>query len=191
MNNKLLVVVDMQNDFIDGALGSDDARAIVPKVVDMIDSWDGRICFTLDTHFSNYLLTLEGRHVTKSHCISGERGHELHPEILAAKRRFIARTDKHETGLYGRCSCMSVCKSGFGSTDLANEMPLIMANPDEIVLIGLCTDVCVISNAILLRSAYPDTRIVVDASCCAGSTPHNHHIACAAMSNCLIEVINE
>lgn len=173
---KVLVVVDMQNDFIDGALGTAEALAIVPNVVGKIKSFEGRVLATRDTHASDYLKTQEGKKLPVEHCIRGTKGWEIRPEI----QELIQETP--------------IDKVTFGSMELGQmlkayheqEQPI-----ESITLIGLCTDICVISNAMLLKAALPEVPIVVDASCCAGVTPQSHKQALEAMKVCQIEIINE
>ena len=169
-----LVVVDMQNDFVDGALGSAEAVAIVPNVVDKIKNFDGEIFVTLDTHFDNYMETAEGKKLPLPHCIKGTAGWELNPEVAKALE------DKKHT---------VVEKLTFGSVDL----PKLIKDTagDEVFsteLIGLCTDICVVSNALLLKAHYPEYNIAVDASCCAGVTPKSHNEALATMGMCQIDI---
>ena len=175
----ILVVVDMQNDFIDGALGTKEAVAIVPKVVEKIKGFKGRILYTRDTHSEKYLDTQEGRNLPVPHCIKGTKGWELHPEIEAEREE------------------MPIVKRTFGSDALG---PLLRAQDQDlkakgetgiesITFVGLCTDICVISNALLLKAVLPGTPIRVRAACCAGVTPESHRNALEAMKMCQIEVI--
>jgi len=175
----ILVVVDMQNDFIDGALGTKEAVAIVPKVVEKIKGFKGRILYTRDTHSENYLDTQEGRNLPVPHCIKGTKGWELHPEIEVEREE------------------MPIDKRTFGSDALG---PLLRAQDQDlkakgetgiesITFVGLCTDICVISNALLLKAVLPGTPIRVRAACCAGVTPESHRNALEAMKMCQIEVI--
>ena len=175
----ILVVVDMQNDFIDGALGTKEAVAIVPKVVEKIKGFKGRILYTRDTHSENYLDTQEGSNLPVPHCIKGTKGWELHPEIEAEREE------------------MPIDKRTFGSDALG---PLLRAQDQDlkakgetgiesITFVGLCTDICVISNALLLKAVLPGTPIRVRAACCAGVTPESHRNALEAMKMCQIEVI--
>ena len=171
---KLLIVVDMQTDFVTGALGTKEAQAIVPMVAEKIKKAkeDGTdVIFTLDTHEENYLDTHEGKQLPVPHCIKNTEGWMLVPQLRP---------------LAG--GCMSVEKPTFGSTRLAHIVG--RAGYDEIELIGLCTDICVISNAMILKASVPETPISVDASCCAGVTPESHANALAAMKMCQI-AINE
>ncbi|MDO5389955.1 MAG: isochorismatase family cysteine hydrolase [Eubacteriales bacterium] len=169
---KLLIVVDMQTDFVTGALGTKEAQAIVPAVVAKIkDAKDAGadVMFTLDTHEDNYLETQEGKHLPVPHCIKNTEGWMLVPEI-----RPLAE------------GCTMVEKPTFGSTRLAHLIG--RAWYDEVELIGLCTDICVISNAMILKASVPETPISVDASCCAGVTPESHVNALSAMKMCQISI---
>lgn len=169
---KLLIVVDMQTDFVTGALGTKEAQAIVPVVAEKIKKAKEEgtdVIFTLDTHEENYLDTQEGKHLPVPHCIKNTEGWMLIPELRP---------------LAG--GCMSVEKPTFGSTRLAHIVG--RAGYDEIELIGLCTDICVISNAMILKASVPETPISVDASCCAGVTPESHANALASMKMCQITI---
>lgn len=169
-----LVVVDMQNDFVDGALGSAEAVAIVPNVVDKIKNFEGEIFVTLDTHFDNYMETAEGKKLPVPHCIKGTTGWELNPEVAKA-----LEGKKHTV----------VEKLTFGSVNLPKLMGETAGGEDfSVELMGLCTDICVVSNALLLKAHYPENNISVDASCCAGVTPKSHDEALATMGMCQIEI---
>ncbi len=170
---KILVVVDMQEDFIDGALGTKEAQAIVQPVIEKMKSYRKEdIYVTRDTHSDNYLQTAEGRKLPVVHCVKGTKGWQLHPEIEA-------QADKAHI----------VDKPSFGSLGL---MELLRKEnekePLEIELAGLCTDICVVSNALLLKAAMPEAAIRVDAACCAGVTPKSHEAALLTMEMCQIEV---
>ena len=176
--SKYLVVIDMQNDFIDGALGTKEAQAILPKVIEKVASFKGPVMFTRDTHEENYPDTQEGKKLPVKHCIRGTKGWELQADLdsFAAKNHSLIFD-----------------KPTFGSTGLAGWVSGIArtAPIDEIELVGLCTDICVISNALLLKAALPDTEIIVDASCCAGVTPESHQNALAAMKMCQVTIVGE
>lgn len=173
--SKMLVVVDMQNDFIDGALGTGEAVAIVPKVVEKIENFKGQIFYTRDTHDENYLETQEGKNLPVKHCIVNTYGWELQEDIKAlAQTRRSMIFDKPTFGSLGLAGCLSGIQK--------------VASIDEIELVGLCTDICVISNALLLKAILPDTKISVDSSCCAGVTPESHENALKAMAMCQIEI---
>lgn len=172
---KLLLVIDMQNDFINGSLGTKEAVAVVPRVMKKILGFDGDVLFTKDTHASDYMSTQEGKQLPVQHCVKGTDGWRFDPLI---EKVFL------ETG--GDV----IEKNTFG----AKQLPQILAEKypeglDSIELCGLCTDICVISNALLLKAYYPETPITVDAACCAGVTPQSHENALTAMKMCQICVV--
>lgn len=172
---KFLIVVDMQNDFVDGALGTKEAEAIVDAVASEINGFDGEIIATYDTHFDNYPDTAEGKKLPVTHCIKDTDGWQLNPEVKAALNK------KGYTELV---------KYTFGSKDLP---ALIEEKADgeefEIELIGLCTDICVVSNALLLKAYFPEVKISVKESCCAGVTPDTHNAAVSTMKCCQIDIV--
>ena len=170
---KLLIVVDMQNDFIDGALGTQEAVKIVPSVVAKVKSFDGEIIFTRDTHFDSYLSTQEGKNLPVEHCIRGTYGWKIHPELEA-----LRTIDAIDNPTFGSSELFELLKR-------ENEREKI----DEITFIGLCTDICVISNAIGTKAFLPEVKIIVDSSCCAGVTPQSHQTALEAMKMCQIEIL--
>ncbi|MDO4793993.1 MAG: isochorismatase family cysteine hydrolase [Filifactor alocis] len=179
---KLLVVIDMQNDFITGVLGNEECRAVVPKVVERMErarreGW--KIICTQDVHGEDYLQTGEGRRLPVEHCIRGSLGAELIDEIKEMKAGW---EDRDEVFL----SESPLEKRAFGSTKLSEVIRKY--DPEEIELIGVCTDICVISNAMILRSDYPDIEVSVDASCCAGVTVQSHNNALSSMEGCQIAV---
>lgn len=168
---KVLVVVDMQKDFIDGNLGTKEAVAIVPNVIEKIKEYESKndlIIYTKDTHFDNYMETSEGKKLPVPHCIKGTPGHDIPGEILRGHDNIIE-------------------KLTFGSKDLIEYLSNISF--DEIELIGLCTDICVISNALLIKAFYHEKKVVVDSSCCAGVTPQSHTEALNTMKMCQIDII--
>ena len=169
---KVLLVIDMQNDFIDGALGTKEAVAIVPAVKKKIEEFDGTVLFTRDTHFENYMETQEGRNLPVPHCIKGTDGWQIRPELDA-----LRTTD-------------AIDKVTFGSSELGPVLQkLDQENPIEsITVIGLCTDICVISNAMIAKAFLPEVPISVDANCCAGVMPETHENALKAMEVCQIKV---
>lgn len=169
----ILLVVDMQNDFIDGALGTKEAVAIVPNVIEKIKAFHGPVFFTRDTHSEDYMNTQEGQNLPVPHCIYGTKGWELHPEIEALR------------------TSDAIDKVTFGSSELG---PLLdMLDEEETVksvtLIGLCTDICVISNAMIAKAYLPEAEIIVDSSCCAGVTPESHQTALNAMKPCQVTIL--
>lgn len=171
---KLLVVVDMQNDFVDGALGTPEAVAIVENVVKKIKNHCGPVVYTRDTHPENYLETQEGKNLPVVHCVKETPGWKLNPAV-------------QET-VNGR---EIFDKPTFGSVELSHYVAsLFQAKKiDAVELIGLCTDICVLSNAILLKAAEPELKVSVDASCCAGVTPQSHLNALEAMKMCQVEIV--
>ena len=171
---KILVTVDMQNDFVDGALGSPEAQAIVPAVVRKIRSFEGKIFYTLDTHAADYPETAEGKKLPVPHCIKGTHGWQLHPEVAEALRGKDAQ---------------AVEKGTFGAVDLPERIAAYAGNePFSMEVIGLCTDICVVSNALLLKAHFPEAPLSVDAACCAGVTPAAHEAALATMRSCQIDI---
>ena len=172
---KILIVVDMQKDFVDGALGTKEAVSIVDNVVKKIENFEGDIIVTYDTHGENYMKTQEGENLPVPHCIKGTDGWKLDAKVQAA-------VDKK--------NYKAIEKPTFGSTELVEY---IKANYDiseiEIELIGLCTDICVVSNALLMKANFLETKVSVDASCCAGVTPDSHNAAVVTMKMCQVNVI--
>ncbi len=171
---KLLVVVDMQKDFVDGALGTKEAVAIVPAVVEKIKEYDIKNVFvTRDTHQPDYMDTQEGANLPVEHCIEGTPGWELDKKVAEAVE-----------------GAHFVNKPTFGSVALARMISDISEKEDiEIELIGLCTDICVVSNALMLKAFMPEVKISVDSVCCAGVTPEKHEAALETMRSCQINVL--
>lgn len=169
----ILVVVDMQNDFIDGALGTKEAVSIVPLVKDKITNFTGKVFFTRDTHLDNYLSTQEGRNLPVSHCIKETEGWQIRQELDE-----LRQTE-------------AIDKPSFGSVELGQL--LVDENAKEsinsITFVGLCTDICVISNAMLTKAFLPEVQIIIDSKCCAGVTPESHATALSAMKACQIKVV--
>ncbi len=177
---RYLIIVDMQKDFVDGTLGTMEACEIVPNVCEKIRSFDGEIIITQDTHLTNYLDTREGRNLPIQHCIKGTNGWELNSSVYAA--------------IKGRKDTVprSIMKPTFGSVELGEYLvdKSHDCDMDEVVLVGLCTDICVISNALLIKAFLPEVKVTVDAACCAGVTPESHENALKAMKMCQIDVEN-
>ena len=170
---KLLIVVDMQNDFITGSLGSPQAEMILPNVKAKAEAYKQGgypVLFTRDTHYDNYLTTQEGRFLPVVHCVEGTAGHAI--------------ADGLDTE-----GCEVFDKPTFGSWELANHAAA--GGFDEIELCGLCTDICVVSNALILKARLPETKITVDAACCAGVTAESHLAALLTMKMCQVHVVNE
>lgn len=171
---KILIVVDMQKDFVDGALGTAEAQKIVPKVCEKISNFDGEIIVTLDTHHDNYMNTSEGNLLPVEHCIKGTDGHALDSRVQKA--------------LDGKKYTI-VEKPTFGSTELPKIIEDLASGEDfSLELLGLCTDICVVSNALLLKAYFPEVPITVDSSLCAGVTVDSHNAALATMKMCQINV---
>lgn len=167
----VLVVVDMQKDFIDGALGTKEAVEIVDNVAEMIKGFDGEVVFTRDTHFDNYLETQEGKKLPVPHCIKGSEGWEIDKKLEALRLDGMKVFDKPT----------------FGSTELADYLKSL-TSLEKVTLIGLCTDICVISNALLIKALLPEIEICVVERCCAGVTPKSHKNAIEAMKMCQIDI---
>lgn len=176
----VLVVVDMQNDFIDGALGTGEAVSIIPKVAEKIKTFDGRVMYTRDTHEDNYMDTQEGRNLPVKHCIRGTSGWEIHPEIDALRKEEPIDKPTFGSRYLGSLLCAY-------DEDLRKQGK---TGVESVTLIGLCTDICVISNAMLVKAFLPEVPVIVDASCCAGVTPQSHENALNAMEICQIQVLN-
>lgn len=175
---KFLVVVDMQKDFVDGALGTKEAVSIVPNAVKKINEFEGKVICTYDTHFDNYMETSEGKKLPVVHCVENTDGWKLDKAIQEAVN------EKNYISLH---------KITFGSKDLPALIKSLAgdtADSDlDICLIGLCTDICVVSNALYLKANFPEAKISVDSSCCAGVTPETHDAALATMRCCQIDVL--
>ena len=168
---KLLIVVDMQNDFIDAALGTKEAVAIVPAVAKKIAEYreaGNQVIFTRDTHQKNYMETQEGKNLPVMHCIEGTDGWQISKELEVGDSKIFN-------------------KPSFGSMELADYVANLN-DIEEIELIGLCTGICVISNAFILKAKLPEVKITVDSSCCACVTPESHQTALNAMKLCQINV---
>lgn len=171
---KILLVIDMQNDFINGALGTPEAEAIVGRVAEEIRKYPTEnVIATRDTHTEDYLNTQEGRKLPMVHCVRGTPGWKLHPEIAAALK-----------------GAAIIDKPTFGSKELAEKLSLLSEQDDlEVTLAGLCTDICVVSNALLIKAFLPETPVRVIADCCAGVTPESHQAALDTMRMCQIEIV--
>lgn len=166
---KTLVVVDMQNDFIDGALGTKEAQQIVDNVkkkIALYKKTGGEIIFTRDTHQKNYLNSNEGKYLPVEHCIEGTDGWKIADGLEVPEASYVD-------------------KSNFGYLNWKEY------DFEEVELVGLCTDICVVSNALLIKAIYPEIKVSVDASCCAGVTPESHRAALLTMKMCQVEVIGE
>ena len=166
---KILIVVDMQNDFISGSLGSKLAEAIVPGVVEKVKNYDGKVIFTRDTHFADYMNTQEGRKLPVEHCVKDTAGWEICNELKPYVETVID-------------------KITFGSVELPSVIKNFGEEIEEIELCGLCTDICVISNAMILKAAFPEVKFSVDGKCCAGVSEESHQTALDAMRAVQIEI---
>ena len=172
----ILTMVDIQKDFVDGALGTPEAVAIIERASDVIRNFDGDIFVTYDTHYDGYMTSAEGKKLPVPHCIKGTDGWELNESVAAA--------------LSGK-KYTPVEKLTFGSTELPGLVSAAVGDEDfDITVIGLCTDICVVSNALILKASFPEKEIYVDASCCAGVTVDTHNAALTTMKMCQINVIN-
>jgi len=171
----ILIVVDMQNDFITGSLGTLEAQAILPRVVDRVKGHQGPVLFTRDSHGPEYLNSQEGQFLPVLHCQKGSEGWQIARELEALR------------------ALPAIDKPVFGSWELGEK--LIAMNHAEaiagVTLVGLCTDICVISNALIVKAALPEARVRVDAACCAGATPRGHRTALQALKPCQVIIENE
>lgn len=181
---KVLIVVDVQNDFVTGSLGTPEAKAIVPNIVKKVEEYrlnENGIIFTKDIHYDNYLETAEGKKLPVPHCIAGTVGSDIIPELNADLSLHLAFNEKiYNKETFG-CRWDNAAWLGW----FRDSKPIY-----EIEIIGLCTDICVITNVLCLKSEYPEVEITVDASCCAGTTPEKHKAALDVMESCQINVIN-
>lgn len=175
---KILAVIDMQKDFINGSLGTKEAEAIVAGVAEKIRNFDGTVVYTRDTHTEDYLDTLEGKKLPVPHCIKGSEGWKIEPELEAL------RIERHSPVFD---------KDTFGSVELADFLTgrAKTEKLESIEFVGLCTDICVITNALVAKTVLPGVPVSVDAACCAGVTPQSHRTALEAMKMCQIEIKND
>lgn len=172
MEKQVLVVVDMQKDFIDGALGTKEAEAIVANVENKIKNFNGEIIFTRDTHFENYSTTQEGQKLPVPHCIKGTKGWQIEESLEQLRTPDMKVFDKPT----------------FGSVELAEYLKE-NKELERVTFIGLCTDICVISNALVTKAFLPEVKVMVEEKCCAGVTPESHKNALEAMKMCQVEII--
>lgn len=192
---KVLIVVDMQKDFVDGSLGTPEAQAIVPLVAETIEQMadpDTVVIFTKDTHFNNYMSTLEGKNLPVPHCIKGTASHSIVDEVFNAYLNVIGTyASAYEVYPMTEINPIKVEKLTFGSVELQNILFDIdeRMGIEEITLMGLCTGICVLSNAILCKATLPEVPINVVADCCACVTPESHKTALEAMKLCQINII--
>ena len=192
---KVLIVVDMQKDFVDGSLGTKEAQAIVPLVAETIEQMaapDTVVIFTKDTHPENYMDTLEGKNLPVRHCIKDTAGHSIVDEVINAYINVIdIYADAYEVYPMTEINPIKVEKPTFGSVELQNILFDIneRLGVEEVTLMGLCTGICVMSNAILAKATLPDVPVNVVADCCACVTPRSHQVALEAMEMCQINII--
>ena len=169
---KTLIIIDMQNDFIDGALANKDAEAIVPAIADYAKSFDGNVILTRDTHYGDYLYTQEGQRLPVKHCLFNTEGWRIHPDIMGAtegkRREFLNKTS-------------------FGTLEWRGVDGVVKA--DELIIVGTCTDICVVSNALILKAMCPSKKVTVLSCLCAGTTKENHEAALQTMRMCQCEVL--
>ena len=167
----ILIVVDMQNDFVYGSLKNDEAIKIVPNVKKYIDNFSGEVLYTKDTHYENYLDTNEGKHLPIKHCILGTVGHNIIKELDPKNAKIFQ-------------------KETFGSVELACYLEYVNSKNkiNNVVLIGVCTDICVLANAVVIKTHLPEINVIVESSCCAGITKKSHKAALCAMKSLQIEV---
>lgn len=187
---RALVLVDLQNDFIDGSLGTAEAQAIVPNAVKKIQGIDDNetvVVFTKDTHGKDYMDTLEGTMLPIEHCIENTHGWSINKEISEA----VKSNPAVKTWSSGKIIKSRIYKNTFGSDTLVNFLRCLGDSLDKVEFCGLCTDICVVSNVLMTRQALPDTQIIVDADCCAGTTPERHLAALEVMKSCQIDVRGE
>ncbi len=172
---KYLLVIDVQNDFVDGSLGTAEAAAMLPNLLKKVKDFDGEVWMTKDTHPENYLETQEGRNLPVKHCIKGTAGWELAPEL---------------DQICQEKNCPVYEKPTFGSVEVTEKLKALhdAGDVESVELIGLCTDICVISNALLIKAMMPELSVSVDPSCCAGVTPEKHDAALEVMRSCQIAV---
>lgn len=177
---KILIVVDMQNDFVTGALGSEDAQKILPGVRAKIDAYhkeDAEVIFTRDTHGEDYMQTNEGKHLPVPHCIKGTDGWQICSELTDGVTSEYKTVDKPTFGFLGWKDVLA--------SETADGSDL------DIEMIGVCTDICVVSNALILKALYPEATVRVDAGCCAGVTPEAHAAALVTMRACQVDVTDK
>lgn len=174
---KVLFVIDVQNDFITGPLGTKEAQAAIPNIVNKIREFDGYVAVTLDTHYDDYPKTLEGKKLPIPHCKIGTTGRDLPNDVWEA--------------IKCKKECATYSKDTFGTFKYIDDLNFINKKEpiEKIEIVGFCTDICVISNALILRAAFPNIPIEVDAKCCAGVTPELHEAALKVMKSCQIDII--
>ena len=195
--DKILVIVDMQNDFVTGSLGSEEAKAIVPEAVKKYKKYmkdpDAYVIFTRDTHGVDYLNTNEGKKLPDEHCIKDTKGWEIIPEFRKVasdpNKLLILNKESFGSNLLATYVRGIIGNAYMGDYEDYTTFDKVIVPKVEIELIGLCTDICVVSNALLLKAAYPENKITVDARCCAGTIPEAHEAALKVLESCQIDVI--
>ncbi|MCI8673902.1 MAG: cysteine hydrolase [Lachnospiraceae bacterium] len=175
MEKKKLIIIDVQNDFVTGSLGTEEARRMLPRLLEKAGRFPGEILLTKDTHTDNYPETQEGRLLPVSHCVIGTEGWEFPPELEKIRAERNAKV--YEKPCFGSVSLVFDLKEAYADGQL-----------DSIELVGICTDICVVSNALMIKSALPELPVYVDASCCAGVTPEKHKAALEVMESCQVIV---
>lgn len=175
MNKNALVVIDVQNDFIDGALGSKEAQETLPRIVEKVRGFQGCVLATKDTHFDGYLETQEGKNLPVPHCIKGTNGWDFPEELAELMEERAVKVFE---------------KTTFGSVDLARELKRLFDHDEieSVEFVGFCTDICVVSNALLTKAESPELPVFVDARCCAGVTPEKHESALDVLESCQVQV---
>lgn len=178
MERKKLIIIDVQNDFITGSLGTEEARRMLPRLIDKARHFSGEILMTQDTHSENYLSTQEGRMLPVPHCLTGTEGWGFPQELEKLRKEKVVKVYQ---------------KPCFGSTDLVSDLKDVYEGNllDSVELVGICTDICVVSNALMIKSVLPELPVFVDASCCAGVTPEKHTAALEVMQSCQIIIKGE
>lgn len=175
MKKKILIIVDVQNDFVSGALGTKEAEKMMPDLINKARSFSGEILMTKDTHFDDYMITQEGKNLPVVHCVKGTQGWNLPDELEEIRQNKQIKV--YEKGAFGSVQLAEDLKRQYE----ANEI-------ESIELVGICTDICVVSNALLLKAFMPEIPVFVDADCCAGVTPEKHNEALSVMESCQITV---
>ena len=186
---RTLIVIDMQNDFVTGPLGTPEAREIVPRVQAKLDTYLNEnkvVIFTQDTHYPDYLKTQEGNNLPIEHCLHKSEGWQIIPELDRSTNTKVFTALKKSFG-YGHW----IAKGGLLGISPNSGANSCIGEGMDIEVVGVCTDICVISNVLLLKAAFPEAKITVDASCCAGTTPEKHRAALEVMKSCQINIINE
>lgn len=185
MNNKLLIIVDAQNDFIDGSLKNEDAINTIPNMVNYINNFEGPIICTFDTHDKNYLNTFEGKRLPIEHCILKTYGWQLNKDINNAVQK-----NTNFKSIDDLLNFTTILKDTFGSSQLGSIIGFIKnkLKIDEIIFMGFCTDICVINNVLITRTNFPDMKITVLKNCCAGTSKEAHEAALTVMKNCQIDI---